>query len=720
MVDEEPIFYQSRKGEMKAVIEFVNKSPPKAVVELKEVNTSAHKDDKLFTYKEYCKETNLRSPPEEQAVETKEYGNFDFLYRENPADIKKVVVLYNHPRRADDGRMNQLPVVTGSTVAYGSYEFLYGEHQGAIKSTPLEPLLLKNESVDSAYENIGGDYYANDKGYYHLNKKDDYVQMTDFKVRVIERRVSSNVNGTTNDEIVFRLFDDSGWEYTTTIEYDKWASHLIGLIRSKVPTRILNLTELNLSHFEQLMAYVLKNSEFPTNYFVSHWGWGDRDSNLGRKFWHGGLKGCKTPKMLLPPIEDRIRRARLLREAFSFTEIAPRGVASVLVIYSCAAYTDAIFTDAGYFLSHGLMLIGSSGMLKTATVREVFNVFVSVNDRLTTVRSTEASLHVMTERAFDDTLVIDDFNREGSKQEVAQKTKNIQTLIRSYSDKSPRVKYGGNDDVKKYSIRGGLVITGETNMTGELKSGKLRYIKIPIEERFNGELLKKYQNNPKIMKFFFSEYIRFLEENYLKLVNFVSSNFDEYRIRFSELKEPRIIDAEVHLLMTAQIILEFLTENGVLTEMEGNCWLTDFERNLRELLRNQSEEVETTAPHILYVKQVWELLTSGAIELAPNVDCYKSDLKRYIGYVDGDLFMFKKDDLYRAVLNAYKNKDEYLTMGFDEVLKVLKDKGVSECNKGSNLRKASAKLSEPNKGIGRPLMLALRKHICEKIIESEN
>ena len=509
MADEESARPPERKGEPKVVIEMVENG------ELKAVDTLEYKDDELYTYEKYCNNVNMRSPPkevEDQPVETIHYGGFDFFYRENQDQLKEVVALYAAPQ-GSDGRIKQLPIMTGSTVTYGKYELLYQKHQGAINSISLDSLTMKNDSAAPAYEKIGGDYYANAKGYYYLNKHNNYVKMTDFKVEVIERQVTHNVNGTQNDEIQFRLFDDSGWEYKTTIEYDKWSTHLIGLIRARAPTRILNLTEFQLTHFEQLMAHVLKSSEVSTKFFVSHWGWGNWESNVGRKFWHGGLKGCKTPKKLVPPIEDKVRRDSLLREAFNFTELAPRRITNILFVYSCASYTDALFSDSGHFLAHALMLIGSSGMLKTATVREIFNVFVPRNSRLTSVRSTEASLHVMTEKSFDDTLVIDDFNREGSKQEISQKTKNIQTLVRSYSDKSPRVKYGGNDDVKKYSIRGGLVITGETNMTGELKSGMVRYIKILVETSFNGEFLKKFQDNPEIMRFFFSEFIRFLEDN---------------------------------------------------------------------------------------------------------------------------------------------------------------------------------------------------------------
>ena len=659
MAEEEATLSQARKGAMKDVVELMPRGAPKAVValvkdgELNDVETLAYTDEELFTYETYCHNVNMRSPP------------------------KEVVTIYDVPR--ENGQVIHLPEAVNSLAqAYGKYEILYGSNNGGIDTMPFELPLVSEP--DSAYECIGGDYYANEIGYYYLTKDKIYVQLTDFRIKVVERCITTNVNGQVEDKVRFIMYDDEDWQENGIIEYSKWSTDLLRYIREKAPTRILGLTHMPSSYFDQLFAYILRTSAFPTNYFVSHWGWGAWEQNSGRKFWHGGLKG-------------------------------------ELLVYSCASYLDCIYNDGGHFLAHAIMLIGSSGMLKTAIVREIFNVFVPLKDRLTSVRSTEASLHVMTEKTYDDTLVIDDFNREGSKNEIAQKMKSIQTLIRSYSEKVSRSKYSGNDNVKKYAIRGGLVITGETNMTGELKSGMLRYIKIPINKRFDGILLKTYQNNPQIMQFFFSEFIRFLEANYSNLVNFVSSNFDEYRMKFVELKEPRIIDAGVHLLMTAQIVVRFLTETGVLNKTESNEWLNNFERDLLEILRHQSEEVKTTDPYILYVKQVWELINTGAIELAADVDKYKADLKRYIGYVDGDLLMFEKDNLYREVVNACRAKDEYLTMSSDEVLKILKEKGISECNKGSNLRKASARLSDPNKGISRPLMLALRRYACEKLLE---
>ena len=70
-------------------------------------------------------------------------------------------------------------------------------------------------------------------------------------------------------------------------------------------------------------VYSQKN-KFPTNCFVYHLVCGDLYSNSGRKFWHGGIKGCKSSKMLCPPVDDKLYRNNLLKASFHFTEIESR------------------------------------------------------------------------------------------------------------------------------------------------------------------------------------------------------------------------------------------------------------------------------------------------------------------------------------------------------------------------------------------------------------
>ena len=61
--------------------------------------------------------------------------------------------------------------------------------------------------------------------------------------------------------------------------------------------------------------------------------------------------------------------------------------------------------------------------MKTSIMRELFNVYMPKKDRLTSIQSTEGSLHLMTEKAYDYILAVDDFKREGSQAEVKIKAK---------------------------------------------------------------------------------------------------------------------------------------------------------------------------------------------------------------------------------------------------------------------------------------------------------
>ena len=142
MADESSVTSQSKKVELKEVIEFVDKN-------------------KFFTYEEYLRNrasyyngeenssgvkdftataVQMRSPPK-QVIPSDDrrgnadglrklpatiepYGRFDYFYGENQDEIKEVVVQYDAPQ-GNDGRMKNLPVIKSSTIAYGSYEFLY-------------------------------------------------------------------------------------------------------------------------------------------------------------------------------------------------------------------------------------------------------------------------------------------------------------------------------------------------------------------------------------------------------------------------------------------------------------------------------------------------------------------------------------------------------------------------------------------------------------------
>ena len=609
-------------------------------------------------------------------------------------------MLFLSGNRDPDRKIVNTTPVKAETTDYGEYHFLQGHNDGRIETVSMSVFQVPEKDNSSDYYHLGGKYYKSETEYMYLNGKGDYIPMTDFLIKVESRVIEKDADGTTKDYISFKMYDADGWEQVEKIPYDKWST-LFAFIRSKAADRIIATDEISIQRFESLASVILRTSKIKTEFILNRWGWGELQSDGSRKFYHGGLKDCNSEKILPPAINNADKRREILEVALRIIEVGQREIIVVLLIYGVASYLDAIFTDAGYFLSLCLMLIGESGLMKTSVMRELFNVYMSKKDRLTSVRSTEASLHLMTEKAYDDILAVDDFNREGSQAEVKNKTKNIQTLCRTYSDKSPRAKYGGNNNVKKYAVRGGFVANGETAMTGELKSGSLRYLKLQLERRLDGTKLKQYQDNPEIMQTFYAEIIRFAERNYCALVQFVKNSFEYRRKVYEELQEPRLIDACVHLTLTADIVVKCLEETGAASSETAKVLTAVFKEDILKIIRKQSEETRVIEPHKVYVKEIWQLLSTGKIELAENVESYKENLQRYSGYVDKDVYMLDKDATYNKVLTAFRDRNEYLPIGLDEIL--------------SNLRKASSKLEDKSKGIHRPLMLALIVDECEKI-----
>ena len=531
---------------------------------------------------EYCKETMVTK---------------DNLQPDESSMITPLVI--HEVERDEYGRAKPLKVSTKTDFTFGKYDFIQGNHQGEICQIPSPLNSIPLDSVPG-YVKLDGKFYKGEDGYYLFHEQSNtYTQMTDFFVKVIEKQVIKTIDGTTEEVVKVMLYDNEYWKFIIEIPYEDWVN-LFFIIEKKVPERLIATDEiLNIKKFQRLASSIIRHSDVKVKEILDFWGWGSIREDGSRKFYHGGLEDCRSKKSLSPPVADPVLLGKIIRDVLDITEVGSPEVVSTLLVYGAASYMDALFTDAGHFLSHCIMLIGSSGMMKTSLARVIFSPFLPVTERIQTVRSTEASMHVLHEKAYDDTLVIDDFNREGSIYEVKAKMKNLQTLIRSYSDKSSRAKYGGKDDIKKYAIRGGCVFTGETSMTGELKSGLLRYIKLFLRQRLNGMILKKYQDSPEEITIFFSEFIRFLEKYYVYFVNRFKYEFESRRKSFEYLREPRLIDAFVHLMFSAEIMLQFALEKGAISEDKCNEWYSNFLNGLIEILSRQSAESVTVDVYML-------------------------------------------------------------------------------------------------------------------------
>ncbi len=559
-----------------------------------------------------------------------------------------------------------------------------------------------------------GDFMVSKDGYYCTNKDGQLVRFTDFFITVEYRENLIAVDGSSSQNYSICLTNDFGHQVQLSVPAESWTNLQNQIERQAPEFQVFTDEQRNAREkFKRLLSEILKHTQIPTKIVYDYWGWGQPLNNGTRRFFHGGLSDCNSEKFLPPPRELQDHRNTLV-QALNIINVGNHEVTVPIIFYCLASYADALFTDAGYPLAHCLMIVGESGSMKTSFAKVVFAPFNPENDRVYTVRSTEASLRVLHEKYYDDTLVVDDFNREGSLQEVKEKMRNIQALIRAYSDKTPRAKYGGRDNVKKYALRGGCVFTGETKLVGQLKSSELRYIKVIFKKRLNGDNLAFFQKNPGIWSYFVATFIRHLEQHYADIVEYTKRTFEAER-KITGLENARLIDAFLQLKIIAQIFCNVFWEAGIFSQEQFNNNLNDFVQILHQVVSHQEQEATTQDHCFMYLDELFNLIGTGLFPIAPDIKAYMQNIRYYMGYKDAEnqTLMVKKDVTFHSVQNAFAARHDYLPVSADDLSKILKAKGLTKCDAGSCLKKAPSMIA------GRPRMLALIEHKCLDFIQKQ-
>lgn len=614
-----------------------------------------------------------------------------------PAKRTIAIRIKPYPKPQTDA--SNLPLKSG-----GNYCVMREIAPQQIIPQPIASILdLRNILKGKQLKHIVGRYFEGIDGYYYQIGNEHFQRFTDFKLLVQVREIEVDVSGKETHFLRAILHKSTGENCTIRVPEEEWKD-LFELIEQKAPTCQFFADEVRnvKDKFRRIAGFLLQGN-IHKRIFVSYWGWGPKLSNGGRIFCHGGRSDCTTAKTLPPPAPDRKQAFNLGWTIFGVGDIS---ITIPAVLQCLAAYTDGLFTDAGYPLSHCAMLIGESGFFKTSLMRVIGAPFNDAKDRINSIRGTDASFRVLHEIFYDDVLVVDDFNLEGTPSDVKQKLKTMQELIRGYSDKSPRSKYGGKDNIKKYAIRGTCIFTGETQMVGTLKSCELRYIKIFFQRPLDKVKLSFFQENPIIIQNMFTEYIRKLEANYPALVQWIQNEFPVRR-QSVPIQEPRMKDAYIHMSFTAEILSSLAVDIGILTEEGALKWRNIANQILFNLISKQSNDAQLGEPYLRYLAEVWNLIGTGKIHIARNLEEYISDIAGFIGYQDRTgILIVKKDELYKTVLDAFYARNESLPIGIDEISRKLKEAGLTKCDPESCLVKVSSKIP------GRPRMLALIPEKC--------
>ena len=233
-------------------------------------------------------------------------------------------------------------------------------HPGECTLSIAPSITSIQESRCEKFTHLGASYYQSSDvvGYFYEDSDGAKVQFTNFTLTIKEMQREISFQNEDNKEFyLVGLKSCSGREYTIKVAKENWVDLLTQIERKCPECQVfVDVVSGCREKFKRLSGILLGQSHHTVKSLYKRWGWGEQLQDGRRVFYHGGRDDCISPKCLPDTVSQQT--AETLKEAFQIFDVGPLNVMAPIVMYNLAAYTDALFTDAGYPLAHAMMLIG--------------------------------------------------------------------------------------------------------------------------------------------------------------------------------------------------------------------------------------------------------------------------------------------------------------------------------------------------------------------------
>ena len=160
--------------------------------------------------------------------------------------------------RNPDGTMLKVAPVPLPTKQAGNFSVLYANHSGQMMQQQLQELIPQHDVPELSH--LSSKFFEGTEGYFFQSIKGDFVRMTDFRIKVLERQNVQAIDGNVTESILARLYDDRGWELEIEVSVDAW-HEVFDIIRKKAPERLIASDEVPRERFRTLTAHILKHSK---------------------------------------------------------------------------------------------------------------------------------------------------------------------------------------------------------------------------------------------------------------------------------------------------------------------------------------------------------------------------------------------------------------------------------------------------------------------------
>lgn len=378
--------------------------------------------------------------------------------------------------------------------------------------------------------------------------------------------------------------------------------------------------------------------------------------------WVFAHDGAKTPADNIVFATEKtipVNRNMLPKGAFQaimdFLDISAKLVLMLpLILMAHLSLMFNLFDAAGYVPRFLLFLCGRTGSMKTSVSLALYRIFAEQPTSPTAnFKDTEVALEIKLGEANGMVVLVDDYRPPVTAVDGKNNLSKLESIVRAVGDRIAKSRSNAElGKAKEFLPTGCVVVTGED--LGGTQSSQNRMLIVPINKGdINGKLLKRFQDDPLLTTTHIGYFLEWAGDNGDAIIDFIKANFDRERSYFAQsLREPRVVDTAVTLMLTARILHTYGDSIGAIDKGSGVQQLTEWRSAILQACIHSEGISKEQDPVAMYLQAFFDMWDRKEIEVAHDIKSHEAG--KHIGYANGEYLWLWHHELYNRVCRYWQ------------------------------------------------------------------
>lgn len=313
-----------------------------------------------------------------------------------------------------------------------------------------------------------------------------------------------------------------------------------------------------------------------------------------------------------------------------------------------------LFEAAGYVPRFLLFLCGRTGSMKTSVCLALYRIFAEqAASPAANFKDTEVALEIKLGEGNGMVVLVDDYRPPVTAVDGKSNLSKLESIVRAVGDRIAKSRSNAElGKAKEFLPTSCVVVTGED--LGGTQSSQNRMLIVPINKGdINGKLLKRFQDDPMLITTHMGYFLEWAGENGDAIVEFIKTNFDRERGYFAQsLREPRVVDTAVMLMLTASILHTYGDSIGAIDKGSGVQQLAEWRCAILQACIHSEGISKEQDPVAMYLQAFFDMWDRKEIEVARDIKSHEAG--KHIGYANGEHLWLWHHELYNRVCRYWQ------------------------------------------------------------------